>query len=97
MHQSVASRLQETELDDKSITWGATGQRAWGQNVLTGAARERCDIVLAEELAIIHPQAFLQHERAINLDPDNKAATARAFVKLHNGSSVLLRWGVSRC
>ena len=78
------SRLQETELDDKSITWGATGERAWGQNVLTGAAIERCDIVFAEELAIIHPQAFLQHERAIDLDPDNKAATARAFVKLHN-------------
>jgi len=76
----VEARLQETELDDKSVTWGATGQRAWGQNVLTGEARERLDIVLAEELAIIHPQAFLQHERAINLDPD----TARAIVKLHN-------------
>jgi len=48
--------------------------------VLTGAARERHDIILVEELAIIHPQAFLQHERAINLDPD----TARAIVKLHN-------------
>jgi len=52
--------------------------------VLTGAAAERRDIVLAEELAIIHPQAFLQPERAIDLNPDNKAATARAFVKLHN-------------
>ena len=80
----VAARLQETEPDDKTITWGATGQRAWGQNVLTGLARGRHDIVLAEELAIIHPQAFLQHEHAINLDPDNKEATARAFVKLNN-------------
>ena len=52
--------------------------------MLTGAAAERRDIVLAEELAIIHPQAFLQPERAINLNPDNKTATARAFVKLHN-------------
>jgi len=80
----AAARLQQIELDDKSITWGASGQRAWGQNVLTGAARERHDIILVEELAIIHPQAFLQHERAINLDPHNKTATARAFVKLHN-------------
>jgi len=80
----VAARFQETELDDKTIMWGGTGHRAWGQNVLTGAAAERRDIVLAEDLAIIHPQAFLQCERAINLDPDNKAATAHAFVKLHN-------------
>jgi len=81
----VAARFQETKLDDKSITpWGATGDRAWGQNVLTGAAAERRDIVMAAELAIIHPQAFLQPECAIDLDPDNKAATARAFVKLHN-------------
>jgi len=80
----VVARFQETELDDKSITWGASGERAWGQNVLTGAAAERCNIVLAEELAIIHPQAFLQPERAINLNPDNKTATACAFVKLHN-------------
>jgi len=32
----VAARFQETELDDKFITWGATGERAWEQNVLTG-------------------------------------------------------------
>ena len=32
----VAGRFQETELDDKSLTWGATGERAWWQNVLTG-------------------------------------------------------------
>ena len=80
----VAARFQETEPDDKSLTWDASGERAWGQNVLTGAAAERRDIVMAAELAIIHPQAFLQPERAINLDPDNKAATARAFVELHN-------------
>jgi len=80
----VAARFHETELDDKTITWGGTGQRSWGQNVLTGAAAERRDTVLAEELAITHPQTFLQCERAINLDPDNKAATAHAFVKLHN-------------
>jgi len=30
------------------------------------------------------PQAFLQAERAIDLTPDNKAATARVFVKFHN-------------
>jgi len=52
--------------------------------VLPGAAGERHDIALADELTIIHPQAFLQHERAINLNPDNKAATVRAFVKFHN-------------
>ena len=80
----VVARFHETDLDDKSITWGATGERAWGQNVLTGAAAERCNIVMAAELAIVHPKAFLQPERAINLDRDNKAATARAFVKLHN-------------
>jgi len=80
----AAARLQQTELDDKFITWGASGQRTWGQNVLMGAARERRDMILAAQLAIIHPQAFLQPERAINLDPDNKAATARAFVELHN-------------
>jgi len=51
----VAARFQETELDDKSLTWGATGERAWGQNVLSGAAAKRHDIVMAEELAIIHP------------------------------------------
>jgi len=51
----VAARFQETELDDKSLTWGATGERAWGQNVLSGAASERRDIVMAEEMAIIHP------------------------------------------
>jgi len=27
----VAARLQGTELDDKTLTWGATGRRAWGQ------------------------------------------------------------------
>jgi len=80
----VAARFQKTGLDDRSITWGATGERAWGQNVLTGAAAERRDEVLAEELATIHPQAFLQPERAIDLNPDNKAATASAIVKLHN-------------
>jgi len=80
----VAARFQEIELDDKSITWGDTGECAWGQNVLTGAAAERRDIALAEELAIIHPQAFLQPERAIDLNPDNKAATASVFMKLHN-------------
>jgi len=36
----------------------------WGQNVLTGAAAERRDVVMATELLIIHPQAFLQAERA---------------------------------
>jgi len=34
--------------------------------------------------AATHPQAFLQPERAIDLTPDNKAATASVFVKLHN-------------
>ena len=38
----------------------------------------------AKELAIIHPQAFLVPERAIDLTPDNKEATARVVVKLHN-------------
>jgi len=80
----VAARLQGTELDDKTLTWGASGKSAWGQNVLTGAATERRDVVMATELLIIHPQAFLQAERAIDLTPDNKAATARVFVKLHN-------------
>jgi len=80
----VVARFQETELDDKSITWGATCERALGQNVLMGAVAERSDIVLTEELAIIHPQAFFQTEHAINLDPDNKAATACAFVKLND-------------
>ena len=37
--------------------------------------------------AIIHPQAFLQAERAIELNPDNKAATA-SCTTIH---SVLLR------
>jgi len=78
------SRFQGTELDDKSLTWDASGKRAWGQNVLTGAAAERRDVVMATELLIIHPQAFLQAERAIDLSPENKAATARVFVKLHN-------------
>ena len=40
-----AARFQETELDDKSLMWGASGGRAWGQNVLTGAAAERRDVV----------------------------------------------------
>jgi len=55
-----------------------------GAECAHGGSRDRRDLVLVEELAIIHPQAFLQHERSINLDPDNKAATARAFMKLHN-------------
>ena len=80
----VAARLQGTELDDKTLTWGASGKSAWGQNVLTGAATERRDVVMATELLIIHPQAFLQAERAIDLTPDNKAATARVLVQLHN-------------
>jgi len=80
----VAARLQGTELDDKALTWGASGGRAWGQNVLTGAAAERRNVVMASEMLIIHPQVFLQPERAIDLTPDNKAATARVFVKLHN-------------
>jgi len=80
----VAARLQGTELDDKTLTWGASGGRAWGQNVLTGAAAERRNVVMATEMLIIQPQAFLQAERAIDLTPDNKAATARVFVKLHN-------------
>jgi len=80
----VAARFQGTELDDKSLTWGATGKRTWGQNVLTGAAAERHDVVMATELLIIHPQAFLQAERAIDLNPESKAATARVFVKLNN-------------
>jgi hypothetical protein len=80
----VAARLQGTELDDKTLTWGASGKSAWGQNVLTGAAAERRTVVMASEMLIIHPQAFLQPERAIDLTPDNKAATARVFVKLHN-------------
>jgi hypothetical protein len=80
----VAARLQGTELDDKTLTWGASGKRAWGQNVLTGAAAERRTVVMESEMLIIHPQSMLQPERAIDLNPDNKAATARAFVKLHN-------------
>jgi len=80
----VAARLQGTELDDKTLTWGASGKRAWGQNVLTGAAAERRTVVMASEMAIIHPQAFLTPERAIDLTPDNKAATASVFVRLHN-------------
>jgi len=80
----VAARLRGTELDDKTLTWGASGKSAWGQNVLTGAAAECRTAVMASEMLIIHPQAFLQPERAINLTPDNKAATARVFVKLHN-------------
>jgi len=80
----VAARFQETEPDDKSLTWDSSGERAWGQNVLTGAAAERCDVVMATELLIIHPQAFLEAGRAINLNPDNKTARARVFVKLYN-------------
>jgi len=80
----VAARLQKTELDDKTITWGASGESVWGDNVLSGAAAERRDIVLIDELTVIHPQAWLQHERAINLNPDNKLATALAFVQFHN-------------
>jgi len=80
----VAARLQGTELDDKTLTWGATGGCAWGQNVLTGAAAERRNVVKTSEMLIIHPQAFLQPERAIDLTPDNKAATVRVLLKLHN-------------
>jgi len=80
----VAARLQGTELDDKTLTWGATGKRAWGQNVLTGAAAERRTLVIASEMQIIHPQAFLQPERAIGVTPENKTATASVFVNLHN-------------
>jgi len=80
----VAARLQGTELDDKTLTWGASGKSAWGKNVLTGAAAERRTVVMASEMLIIQPQAFLQPERAIDLTPDNKAATASIFVKLHN-------------
>jgi len=80
----VAARLQGTELEDKTLTWGASGKRTWGQNVLTGAAAERRTIVMASEMVIIHPQAFLQPGRAINVTPDKKAATARVFVNLHN-------------
>ena len=80
----VSARLQGTGLDYKTLTWGASGKRAWGQNVLTGAAAERRTVVMASELQIIHPQAFLTPERAIDLNPDNKAATARVLVKLNN-------------
>jgi len=81
----VAARLHGTKLDDKTLTWGATGRHAWGQNVLTGAAAERRTEVMASEMEIIHPQAFLQPERAINVTPENKANTASVFVELHNG------------
>jgi len=37
----VAARLQKTELDDKNIGWGASGERMWGDNVLSGATAER--------------------------------------------------------
>jgi len=80
-------------VDVKSLTWGATGERAWGQNVLTGAAAERRDVVMAEELAIIHPLAFSQPERTMDLNSDNKAATARVFVKLHNDMQRAARKG----
>jgi len=43
----VAARLQGTELDDKTLTWGASGGRSLGQNVLTGAAAERRNVVMA--------------------------------------------------
>ena len=82
--RQVAARLQGTELDEKTLTWGDSGKRAWGQNVLTGAAAERRTVVMASEMVIIHPQAFLQSERAINVTPDKKAATASVLVTLHN-------------
>ena len=80
----VAARLQQTELDDKTITWGASGKHVCGKNVLPGAATERRYIVLVDDLTVIHPQSYLQHERTINLDPDNKTATSCAFVKFRN-------------
>ena len=80
----VAARLQKTELDDKNIRWGASGERVWGDNVLSGAAAERCNKVLHDKQKVIHPQGWLQHERAIDLNPDNKLATALVFVKVHN-------------
>jgi len=39
---------------------------------------------MASKMVIIHPQAFLQPERAINVTPDKKAATASVLVTLHN-------------
>jgi len=54
----VAARLQGTELDDKTLTWGASGGRAWGQNVLTGQAAERRNVLMATEMLIIHPRPF---------------------------------------
>ena len=80
----AAARLQGTVLEDKTLTWGASGERAWGQNVLTGAAAERRTVAMASKMVIIHPQAFLQPERAINVTPDKKAATASVLVTLHN-------------
>jgi len=80
----AAASMQGTELEDKTLTWGASGKRAWGQNVLTGAAAERRTVAMASQMVIIHPQAFLQPERAINVTPDTKAATARVLVTLHN-------------
>jgi len=80
--------LQETELLDKTITWGATGQRAWGQNVLRGSRSAprpsvggRADNHSPPGLS--PARARYQHERAINLNPDNKTATAHTLVKLH--------------
>ena len=52
--------------------------------MLTGAAAERRTVVMESEMLIIHPQSMLQPERAIDLTPDNKAATARVLVQLHN-------------
>jgi len=68
--------------DDRGA--GLRGITRDGGAGLRRITRERRDIVLMGELTVIHPQAILQHERGINLDPDNKAATARAFVKFHN-------------
>jgi len=80
----VAARLQKTEPDDTTIKWDASGESVWGDNTLSGAAAKRRNKVLLDELTVIHPQAWLQHERAINLNPDNKLATALVFVKFHN-------------
>jgi len=51
----LAARLQGTDLDDKTLTWDASGKSAWGKNVLTGAAAERRTVVMASEMLIIHP------------------------------------------
>jgi len=44
--RQVASSLQNTSLNDKTIGWGATGKSAWGQNRLFEAPRLRRDKVV---------------------------------------------------